>query len=47
MQYINDTGFKSGVYGYASAMSMIYFLIIGIFIAIVFLLTRKKIFYYV
>ena len=47
MQYINDTGFKSGVYGYASAMSMIYFLIIGIVIAIVFLLTRKKIFYYV
>ena len=46
-EYINDTGFKSGVYGYASAMSMIYFLIIGIFIAIVFLLTRKKIFYYV
>lgn len=42
MQYINDTGFKSGVYGYASAMSMIYFLIIGIFIAIGFPADAEK-----
>ncbi len=47
LQYINETGFTGGNYGYGSAMSMIYFLIIGIFIAIVFLLTRKRIFYYV
>jgi len=47
LQYINNEGFKGGAYGYGSAMSIIYFICMGVAIAFVLLLTRKKVFYYV
>ena len=47
LQYINNEGFKGGAYGYGSAMSIIYFICMGVAIAVVLLLTRKKVFYYV
>ena len=48
MQYIYDMAFGSSRnFGYSSAMTVIYFLVISITLAIVFALTRKKVFYYV
>ncbi len=47
MQYIYTNGLKGGNYGYGSAMAMIYFVIVGVFMGAVLLLTRKRVFYYV
>lgn len=47
MQYIYTNGLKGGNYGYGSAMSAIYFVIIGVIMGVLLLLTRKRVFYYV
>lgn len=47
LQYIDKMGFRGDSYGYGSAMSIVYFVIIGIIMAAVLLASRKKLFYYV
>ena len=46
-QYIYTNGLKGGNYGYGSAMSAIYFVIVGVIMGVLLLLTRKRVFYYV
>lgn len=45
IRYIYETAFKDIKYGYSAAMSWIYFLIISVFIALTFLITRPFVFY--
>ena len=47
LQYINDEGLKGGSYGYGSAMSVIYFLIVAVAVGLIVFTTRKRVFYYV
>lgn len=47
MQYIYTNGLKGNNYGYGSAMAAIYFVIIGVIMGTVLLMTRKRVFYYV
>ena len=47
MQYIYKQIYQKYEYGYASALSMVYMLIIGILLLIAFLLMRKRVFYQV
>lgn len=47
MQYINDIAFKNYNFGYSNALSVVYFLIIGVLLAGIFLFMRKRVFYQV
>lgn len=46
MSYIHRIGFVQYNYGLSSAMAIIYFVIMGTFIGLVLLITRKRVFYY-